>query len=144
MTTEQNLKTYEVNFMTETLQHAFYIGCPDTVDANKFAHAVLHYYDMPAEWGKKLGVKDIVEIDFEDCLPEYLHMTLQGKKELAMSEEDQESHKAVRKIIQQIMADEFIPMAIYDQENKLMTIYSTKKQEVAPRAGASGNVLNFG
>ena len=84
MPTKQSLKTYEVNFITESLQHAFYIGCPDTVDANKFAHAVLHYYDMPAEWGKKLGIKNVVEIDLNDCVPEYLHMNLQDKKELAM------------------------------------------------------------
>ena len=99
---------------------------------------------MPAEWGKKLGIKNVVEIDLNDCVPEYLHMNLQDKKELAMSEENQDSHMAVKKIIRQTMDDGFIPMAIYDQENKLMTVYATEKQEVAPRAGASGNVLNFG
>ena len=84
MTTEQNLKSYEVNFATETLQHVFYISCLDSIDTNTFAHAVLHYYDMPADWGKKQGITNIEEIDLKDCIPEYLHMILQDKKEIVM------------------------------------------------------------
>lgn len=143
MMTEQNLKTYEVNFTTETLQHAFYISCPDDVDAKTFAHAVFHYYDMPTEWGKKLGIINIVEIDLLDCVPEYLHMIMQDKKEIAMPDESEESHRAVKNTIKQVINDKAIPMAIYDQDKKMMTVYSTNKMEATPHAGASGNVLNF-
>ena len=34
-------------------------------------------------------------------------------------------------------------MAIYDEENKIMTVYATKKLEIAPQAGATSVVLNF-
>lgn len=143
MIAEQSLKVYEVNFLTDKLQHVFYISCPDGTDTKTFAHAVLHYYDTPDEWGKKLAVSTIVETDIEDCLPEYLHMVLQDKKEIVMLEENEESHKAVKNIIKQVIDKGETPMAIYDHEKKTMTVYSTKKMEVAPRAGASGNVLNF-
>lgn len=143
MTEAQKLKAYEVNFLTDQLQHVFYLSCPDGTDTKTFAHAVLHYYDIPAEWGKKLAVSNIVETDIEDCLPEYLHIVLQDVKEIAMSEENEESHRAVKKIIKQIIDNGETPMAIYDQAKQTMTVYATKKMEVAPRAGVSGNVLNF-
>ena len=143
MTTEQSLKAYEVNFVTEALQHAFYISCAGSADSNTFAHAVFHYYDMPAEWGRKSGITNIAEIEIEDCIPEYLHMIMQSKTEIAMPDESEASHRTVKKTIKQVMDDGGIPMAIYDQEKKIMTVYSTRKMEATPRAGASGNVLNF-
>lgn len=143
MNTEQNFKVYEVNFTTETLQHAFYISCPGGVDTKTFAHAVFHYYDMPAEWGRKTGITNIVEIEIEDCIPEYLHMIMQDQKEIAMPDESEESHKAVKKVIKQVIDGGGIPMAIYDRERQTMTVYSTRKMEATPRAGAHGNVLNF-
>ena len=60
-----------------------------------------------------------------------------------MPEENEESHKAVRKIIKQAVDDGYVPMAIYDEENKTMTVYATKKLEVAPQVGAASVVLNF-
>lgn len=144
MSEQQNHKNYEVNFITDKLEHAFYINCPDSTDATTFAHAVFHYYDIPPEWGKKQGITKLVEIDFEDCIPEYLHIVMQDKKEIPMLEENEESHRAVRKVIKQMIDEESFPMAIYDQEKKIMTVYSTRKMEVAPRAGLSGNVLDFG
>ena len=143
MATEQNSKTYEVGFSTEQMQHIFYISCPDDVDAKTFAHAVFHYYDTPAEWGRKLGITAIAAIKPINCIPDFLHIGLLDKKELAMAEENEESHKAVRKIIQQVMDAGCVPMAIYDEENKTMTVYATKKLEVDPQAGAASVVLNF-
>lgn len=143
MASEQNSKTYEVGFSTEKLQHIFYISCPDGVDAKTFAHAVFHYYDTPAEWGRKGGITAIAVINPKNCIPDFLHIGLQAKKELAMQEENEESHKAVGKIIQQAMKDGYVPMAIYDEENKTMTVYATKKLEVAPQAGAASVVQNF-
>lgn len=143
MAAEQNGKTYEVGFSTEKMQHIFYLSCPDGVDAKTFAHAVFHYYDTPAEWGRKRCVTAIAEIKPKNCIPDFLHIALQGKKELAMPEENEESHKAVRKIIQQVMDDGCVPMAIYDEESKTMTVYATKKLELDPQTGAASVVLNF-
>ena len=143
MTAGQNDKTYEVIFSTEALQHIFYMSCPDGVDVKTFAHAIFHYYDMPAEWGKKLGVAAIAEIKLGNCLPDFMHVAWQAQKELAMPEENEASHKAVRKIAQQIMEDGCLPMAIYDQENKAMIVYAVKKPEIAPKAGAASVVRNF-
>ncbi len=60
-----------------------------------------------------------------------------------MPEENEESHRAVKKILRQAVDDGSVPMAIYDDENKTMTVYATKKLEVAPQAGASSVVMNF-
>lgn len=143
MATEQGSKTYEVGFSTDKFQHIFYISCPDDVDAKTFAHAVFHYYDTPADWGRKLCITAIAVIKPNNCLPDFLHVAFQAKTELAMPEENEESHKAVGKIIKQFMADGYVPMAIYDEEKKLMTVYATKKLEVAPQTGAASVVLNF-
>ena len=143
MTTDQSSKTYEVGFSTEKMQHIFYISAPDDVDANRFAHAVFHYYDTPAEWGEKRCITTIAAINPRNCIPDFLHMGLQDKKELAMPEENAESHRAVGKIIKQFMDDGYVPMAIYDEEKKVMTVYATKKLEVAPQEGAASVVLNF-
>ena len=143
MTTDQSSKTYEVGFSTEKMQHIFYISAPDDVDANRFAHAVFHYYDTPAEWGEKRCITTIAAINPRNCIPDFLHMGLQDKKELAMPEENEESHTVVRKTIQQVMGDGCVPMAIYDEENKTMTVYATKKLDVDPQAGAASVVLNF-
>ena len=143
MATEQSSKIYEVGFSTEKLQHIFYVSCPDGVDVKTFAHAVFHYYDMPAEWGRKLAVTTIAEIKPGNCLPDYLHVAFQTQQEVAMLEENEESHRAVRKIIQQTMADGCVPMAIYDDESKKMIVYATKKLEVLPQAGAVSIVKNF-
>ncbi len=143
MATEQNYKTYEVGFSTEKLQHIFYISCPDDVDAKTFAHAVFHYYDTPPEWGRKGCITAIAAINPNSCIPDFLHIGLQDKKELAMPEENEESHKAVGKIIKQAVNDGCVPMAIYDEENKTMTVYATKKLEVAPQTGAASVILNF-
>lgn len=144
MNTEQNLKTHEVSFNTDILQHSFYISCPDSADAKTFAHAVFHYFDMPPEWGRKAGITDIAEIEADNCLPEHLHMLMQSKNEIAMPDESENSHRAVRAAIKQVMQDGGIPMAIYDSENKLMTVYSTRRLEAEPKEDASGNVLkNF-
>lgn len=143
MATEQNRMTYEVGFSTEKMQHIFYITCPDGIDAKPFAHAVFHYYDTPAEWGRKRCITAIAAINPKNCIPDFLHMGLQDKNELAMAEENEESHKAVRKIIQQVMDDGCVPMAIYDEESKSMTVYATKKLEVDPQTGAASVVLNF-
>lgn len=143
MTKKQSSKTYEVGFATEKLQHIFYISCPDDVDAKTFAHAVFHYYDTPAEWGRKGCITAIAAVNPNSCLPDFLHIGLQDKKELAMPEENEESHRAVRELLQQAMDDGCVPMAIYDDENKTMTVYATKKLEVAPQSGASSVVMNF-
>ena len=143
MATEQNSKTYEVGFSTEQMQHIFYISCPEDVDAKTFAHAVFHYYDTPEEWGRKLGITAIAAIKPINCIPDFLHIGLLDKKELAMAEENEALHQAVRKIIQQVMEAGCVPMAIYDEENKAMTVYATKKLEVDPQAGAASVVLNF-
>jgi len=143
MTAEQSSKTYEVGFSTDTMQHIFYISCMDDSDAKSFAHAVFHYYDTPADWGKKGFITKIAEIKPSNCIPDFLHIGLQDKKELAMPEENEESHRAVGKIIKQVMDEGFVPMAIYDEENKTMTVYATQKLEVSPQTGAASVVLNF-
>lgn len=143
MTTEQSIKTYEVGFSTEKMQHIFYISCPGDADAKTFAHAVFHYYDTPAEWGRKRCVTAIAEIKPKNCIPDFLHIAMQAKTELAMPEENAESHIAVRKIIKQVMDDGFVPMAIYDETSKTMTVYATKKLEVGEQEGAASVVLNF-
>lgn len=143
METEQNSKTYEVGFSTDKIQHIFYVTCPGDIDAKPFAHAVFHYYDTPPEWGEKRCITAIAAVNPKNCIPDFLHMGLQDKKELAMPEENEESHKAVRKIIQQVMDDGCVPMAIYDDESKSMTVYATKKLEVDPQTGAASVVLNF-
>lgn len=143
MATELNSKTYEVGFSTEKIQHIFYITCPDDVDAKTFAHAAFHYYDTPAEWGEKRGITAIAAINPKNCIPDFLHIGLQEKKELAMPEENEESHRVVRKMIQQVMDDGCVPMAIYDDERKTMIVFATKKLGVDPQSGASSVVLNF-
>jgi hypothetical protein len=143
MATEQNNKTYEVGFSTEKMQHIFYISCPEEADATKFAHAVFHYYDMPEEWGAKRCITAIAEVKPKDCIPDFLHVGLLDKKELAMPEENEESHKTVRQMTQQVMEAGCVPMAIYDEENRTMTVYATQKLEVDPQAGAASVVLNF-
>lgn len=143
MATERDIKTYEVGFSTEKFQHIFYISCADDIDAKTFAHAVFHYYDTPEEWGKKLCITAIAVIKPGNCLPDFLHIGMVSKEELAIPEESAESHRAVGKIIKQVVGDGFVPMAIYDEENKTMTVYATKKLEVAPQAGAASVVLNF-
>jgi len=137
------IKTYEVGFSTDTMQHIFYISCEEDIDAKTFAHAVFHYYDIPADWGKKHCITAIAAINPKSCIPDFLHIGLQGKQELAMPEENEASHKAVGKIIRQVMNDGFVPMAIYDDENKTMTVYSTVKLDVEPQKGAASVVLNF-
>lgn len=143
MTTEQNSKTYEVGFSTDKMQHIFYISCMDDSDAKSFAHAVFHYYDIPADWGRKDFITKIAEIKPSNCIPDFLHIGLQSKKELAMPEENEESHRAVGKIIKQVVDDGYVPMAIYDEENKTMTVYATQKLEIFPQTGAASVVLNF-
>ena len=143
MTTEQSSKTYEVGFSTDKMQHIFYISCADDSDAKSFAHAVFHYYDIPADWGKKGFITKIAEIKPSNCIPDFLHIGLQSKKELAMPEENEESHRAVGKMIKQVMDDKCVPMAIYDEENKTMTVYATQKLEISPQTGAASVVLNF-
>lgn len=143
MATEQNNKTYEVGFSTEKMQHIFYISCPEEADATKFAHAVFHYYDTPEEWGAKRCITAIAAVKPTNCIPDFLHMGLLDKKELAMPENDEALHREVRKITQQIMDADCVPMAIYDEENQTMTVYATKKLEVDPQAGAASVVLNF-
>lgn len=143
MATEQNTNTYEVGFSTEKFQHTFYVSCPEDVDVKTFAHAVFHYYDTPADWGRKRCITAIAVIKPSNCIPDYLHIVFQDKKELAMPEDNAESHRAVGKIIKQFMDDGYVPMAIYDEEKKVMTVYATKKLEVAPQEGAASVVLNF-
>ena len=143
MTTEQISKTYEVGFSTDKMQHIFYISCADYSDAKSFAHAVFHYYDIPADWGKKGFITKIAEIKPSNCIPDFLHIGLQSKKELAMPEENEESHRAVGKMIKQVMEEGCVPMAIYDEENKTMTVYATQKLEISPQTGAASVVLNF-
>lgn len=143
MTVEQDVETYEVGFSTEKLQHIFYISCPDVADAKTFAHAVFHYYETPEEWGKKRLVTTIAKVKIGSCLPDCLHVTLHGKKELVMREEDEKSHEAVREMIRQAVDDGCIPMAIYDPESNTMTVYATKKRELAPQAGGKSVVTSF-
>ena len=143
MATEQNIKTYEVGFTTEKFQHIFYISCQDDSDAKSFAHAVFHYYDIPADWGRKGFITKIAAIKPSNCIPDFLHIGLQDKKELAMPEENEESHRAVGKMIKQVMDDGYVPMAIYDEENETMTVYATQKLEISPQTGAASVVLNF-
>ena len=143
MATEQNIKTYEVGFSTEKFQHTFYISCMDDADAKKFAHAVFHYYDIPADWGRKQCITAIAVTKPDKCLPDFLHIGMQAKKELAMPEENAEAHQAVRAMIKQTVDDGYVPMAIYDEESKTMTVYATQKLDVAPQAGAASVVLNF-
>lgn len=143
MDTEQGNKTYEVGFSTDKMQHIFYISCRDDADAKTFAHAVFHYYDIPEEWGEKRCITAIAAIKPTNCVPDFLHIGMLDKQELAMPEENEESHRAVRKIIQQIMDAGYVPMAIYDEENKAMTVYATKKMEIDPQTGATSVVLNF-
>jgi len=143
MTAEQNIKTYEVGFSTDKMQHIFYVSCMDDSDAKSFAHAVFHYYDTPEDWGRKGCITAIAVIKPNNCIPDFLHIGLQDKKELAMPEENEESHRAVGKIIKQVMDDGCVPMAIYDEENKTMTVYATQKLEVSPQTGAASVVLNF-
>ncbi len=143
MTAGQGSKTYEVGFSTEKFQHIFYISCPDDADAKTFAHAVFHYYDTPPEWGSKQCITAIAAINPNSCIPDFLHIGMQAKTELAMPEENEESHRAVRKILQQTVSEGCVPMAIYDEENKTMTVYATIKLEVAPQAGAASVVMNF-
>lgn len=60
-----------------------------------------------------------------------------------MPEENEESLKAVGKTTQQVMEAGYVPMAIYDEENRTMTVYATNKLEVDPQTGATSVVLNF-
>ncbi len=143
MATEQSIKTYEVGFSTEKFQHIFYISCPDDVDAKTFAHAVFHYYDTPEEWGAKQCITAIAAIKPGNCLPDFLHIGMVSREELAMPEENAESHRAVRQAIKQVIDNGYVPMAIYDEEKKIMTVYATEKAEAAPQTGASSVVLNF-
>jgi len=143
MATERHDKTYEVGFSTEKFQHIFYVSCPDGVDVKTFAHAVFHFYDTPADWGRKLAITTIAEIKPGNCLPDFLHVIFQAQQEVAMPEENEESHRAVRKIIKQTMDDGYMPMAIYDDESKKMIVYATKKPEVLPQEGAVSVVKNF-
>lgn len=143
MTMEQGVETYEVGFSTEKLQHIFYISCPDVADAKKFAHAVFHYYETPTEWGEKQLVSTIAKIKIGGCLPDCLHVTLQDKKELTMREEDEKSHQTVRELIRQVISAGHVPMAIYDPESATMTVYATKKMELAPQAGGKSVITSF-
>ncbi len=143
MATQPNNKTYEVGFSTETMQHIFYVSCSEEADATKFAHAVFHYYDMPEEWGAKRCITAIAAVKPTNSIPDFLHVGLLDKQDLAMPEENEESHKAVKKISQQIIDAGCVPMAIYDEENKTMTVYATKKLEIDPQVGAASVVLNF-
>jgi hypothetical protein len=143
MATEQTSKTYEVGFSTEKMQHIFYISCPEEADATKFAHAVFHYYDTPEEWGAKRFITAIAAVKPKNCIPDFLHIGLLDKKELAMPEENEALHQAVRETSKQIMEAGCVPMAIYDEENQTMTVYATKKLEVDPQVGAASVVLNF-
>ena len=143
MAAEQSIKTYEVGFSTEKIQHIFYISCMDDADAKTFAHAVFHYYDTPADWGRKQCITAIAVIKPNNCLPDFLHIGMVSREELAMPEESAESQKAVGKMIKNVMDDGCVPMAIYDEEKKMMIVYATKKLEAAPQAGASSVVLNF-
>lgn len=143
MATEQDSKTYEVGFSTDKFQHIFYISCPDDADAKTFAHAVFHYYDTPAEWGAKRCITAIAVIKPNNCLPDFLHVGLQYKKVLPMPEENEASHRAVGKVIKQVADEGYVPMAIYDEEAKTMTVYATTKLEAAPLERAASVVQNF-
>lgn len=143
MATQPSNKTYEVGFSTEKMQHIFYVSCPEEADATKFSHAVFHYYDMPEEWGAKRCITAIAAVKPQNCIPDFLHVGLLDKQDLAMPEENSESREAVRNISRQIMEAGCVPMAIYDEENKTMTVYAAKKLEMDPQAGAASVVLNF-
>jgi len=143
MAADTGSKTYEVGFSTDRFQHIFYISGAEKDDAKSFAHAVFHYYDTPEEWGNKLCITAIAEINFKSCIPDFLHVCLHGKEEIAMPEENEESHKAVRQVIKQMADEGYVPMAIYDEEHRMMTVYATKKLEVDPQTGAASVVLNF-
>lgn len=143
MTTEQGIETYEVGFLTDQLQHIFYISCADVADTKNFAHAVFHYYEIPEEWGQKQMVTAIAKIKASNCLPDCLHIVLQDKKELAMREEDEKAHEAVREIIRQIVSAGHTPMAIYDPESATMSVYATTKNEPAPQVGGKSVVTSF-
>jgi hypothetical protein len=92
---------------------------------------------MPEEWGAKRCITAIAAIKPKNCIPDFLHVALVDKKELAMPEESDELHQAVREITQQVMEAGYVPMAIYDDENKTMTVYATKKLDVDPQVGAA-------
>jgi hypothetical protein len=139
----QDSKTYEVEFSTEAFRHLFYISCPAGVDAKTFAHAVFHYYDTPPEWGRKLAIRSIAEIKPGNCLPDFLHVACQAQHEVAMPDESEESHRAVRKLIRQIGDGNCVPMAIYDSENRKMMVYATNKVDIAPQAGAVSVAQSF-
>lgn len=143
MASEQNVITYEVGFATEKFQHIFYISCPEDVDAKTFAHAVFHYYDTPEDWGAKQYITAIAVIKPSNCVPDFLHIDLHAKEEFPMPEENEESHRAVGRIIKRVMDEGYVPMAIYNEEAKTMTVYATKKLEVAPQTGAASVVQNF-
>ncbi len=143
MKTEQSNKTYEVGFSTEKFQHIFYISCPDDDEAKTFAHAVFHYYDTPEEWGAKRHITAIGAIKPTACLPDFLYIGMEHKNEVAMPQEDEESHREVRKLIKQALDDGHFPMAIYNEERKVMTVYAAKKLDAAPLERASSVVQNF-
>ena len=143
MTAEQSSKTYEVGFSTEQFQHIFYMSCPEGVDAKTFAHAIFHFYDMPPEWGRKLMITTIAETKPGGCLPDFLHVAFQSQQEVAMPEENEESHRAVREVIRQTANDGCVPMAIYDEEKKTMIVYAAKRLEIAPQNGAISVVKSF-
>ena len=143
MATDQGNKTYEVGFSTDRFQHIFYISCPEDTDAKPFAHAVFHYYDTPADWGAKKCITAIAVIKPGACLPDFLHVGMQYKKVLSMPEENEESHRSVREMIRQVVDDGYVPMAIYDEEAKTMTVYATRKLEAVPLERASSVVQNF-
>lgn len=88
-------------------------------------------------------ITTIAEIKPGACLPDFLHMAFQSQQEVAMPEENEEAHRAVRKIIKQTVNDGCVPMAIYDEENKKMIVYATKKLEVAPQDGALSVVRSY-
>ncbi len=143
MTTEQSNKTYEVGFSTDQFQHIFYISCPSDDEAKAFAHAVFHYYDTPEEWGAKRCITAIGAIKPSACLPDFLYIGMQYRKEVAMPEENEEAHGEVRKLIKQVIDDGYFPMAIYDEEKKAMIVYAARKMEAAPLERASSVVQNF-
>lgn len=143
MAAEQSIKTYEVGFSTEKFQHIFYISCADDSDAKSFAHAVFHYYDTPPDWGRKRCITEIAVTKPAKCLPDFLHVGMVSKEELAIPEENAESHQAVGKMIKRVMDEGHVPMAIYDEEKKTMTVYATRKLEATPQEGAASVVLNF-
>lgn len=143
MAEEQIIKSYEVGFSTEKFQHIFYVSCTEDADVKTFAHAVFHYYDTPEDWGRKLVLTKIAEIKPVNCLPDFLHIGMVSREDMPMPEENEESRRAVGKIIRRVMDEGHVPMAIYDEEAKTMTVYATRKLEAAPQEGAASVVLNF-